>query len=185
MGKTNLFRTTWIALSIVLVLSLLAVAVPQPVQAATDATCSKTVTVKEGQTLRRIAKLNDVRLWQLARANDIDDPYAPLTVGDKLCIPGDEVSFGTKSYWTATFNTKGEVKLIGQGFKKEATYFLKVRETADSKQFKLARLKTTKNGEFGSTKYLVPKDLRDNPYIFVCLKDGISDANQCKQIWRY
>lgn len=184
MGKTNLFRNTWIALSVVLILSLLAVALPQPVQAATDASCAKYVTVKEGQTLRRIAKLNDVRLWQLARANDIDDPYAPVEVGTKLCIPG-EVTFSAKAYWTATFNTKGEVKIIGQGFKKEATYFLKVRETADSKQIKLARLKTTKNGEFGSTKYLVPKDLRDNPYIFVCLKDGVSDANLCKQIWRY
>jgi len=184
MGKTNLFRSTWIALSILLVLSLLAVALPQPVQAASDASCAKYVTVKEGQTLRRIAKLNDVRLWQLARANDIDDPYAPLEVGEKLCIPG-EVSFAAKAYWTATFNTKGEVKIIGQGFKKQATFFLKVRETADSKQYKLARVTTTKNGEFGSTKYLVPKDLRDNPYIFVCLKDGVTDANQCKQIWRY
>ena len=184
MGKTNLFRSTWIALSILLILSLLAVALPQPVQAASDASCAKYVTVKEGQTLRRIAKLNDVRLWQLARANGIDDPYAPLEVGEKLCIPG-EVTLTTKGYWTATFNTKGEVKIIGQGFKKEATYFLKVRETADSKQIKLARLKTTKNGEFGKTQYLVPKDLRDNPYIFVCLKDGVTDANQCKQIWRY
>lgn len=184
MGKTNLFRSTWIALSILLVLSLLAVALPQPVQAASDASCAKYVTVKEGQTLRRIAKLNDVRLWQLARANDIDDPYAPLEVGEKLCIPG-EVSFAAKAYWTATFNTKGEVKIIGQGFKKQATFFVKVRETADSKQIKLARVTTTKNGEFGSTKYLVPKDLRDNPYIFVCLKDGVTDANQCKQIWRY
>ena len=184
MNKSTFLRTTWMALGILLVLSLLAVALPKPVQAATDATCAKTHTVKDGETLRRIARNYEVRLWQLARANDIDDPYAPLTVGDKLCIPG-EVSFAANAYWTATFNTKGEVKIIGQGFKKEATYFLKVRETADSKQFKLARLKTTKIGEFGTTQYLVPKDLRDNPYIFVCLKDGVTDANQCKQIWRY
>jgi len=184
MGKTNLFRTTWIALSVLLVLSMLAFALPQPVQAATDATCAKTVTVKEGQTLRRIAKLNDVRLWQLARANDIDDPYAPLEVGDKLCIPG-EVTFSSKSYWTATFNTSGEVKIIGQGFKKQAPFFLKVRENADTKQYKLAKLVTTSTGTFKNTEYLVPKDLRDNPYLFVCLKDGITDAVQCKQIWRY
>ncbi len=184
MGKTNLFRTTWIALSIVLILSLVAVALPQPVKAATDTSCAKYVTVKEGQTLRRIAKLNDVRLWQLARANNIDDPYAPLEVGVKLCIPG-EVTFSSKAYWTATFNTKGEVTIIGQGFKKQVPFFLKVRETADSKQYKLAKLITTTTGTFKNTKYLVPKDLRDNPYIYVCLKDGISDALQCKQIWRY
>ena len=184
MGKTNLFRTTWIALSVLLVLSMLAFALPQPVQAAEDATCAKTVTVKEGQTLRRIAKLNNVRLWQLARANDIDDPYAPLEVGDELCIPG-EVTFSSKSYWTATFNTKGEVKIIGQGFKKQTPFFLKVRETADAKQYKLAKLITTSTGTFKDTKYLVPKDLRDNPYLFVCLKDGVTDANQCKQVWRY
>jgi len=184
MGKTNFIRNIWIALSVALILSLAAVALPQPAQAASDATCAKTVTVKEGQTLRRIAKLNDVRLWQLARANDIDDPYAPLEVGDKLCIPG-EVTFSTKSYWTATFNTKGEVTIIGQGFKKQTPFFLKVRENADSKQYKLAKLVTTASGTFKSTKYLVPKDLRDNPYLFVCLKDGVTDAIQCKQVWRY
>ena len=184
MKMSTFLRTIWMALSIVLVLSLLAVALPQPVQAATDATCVKTHTVKENETLRRIARTYEVRLWQLARANDIDDPYAPLTVGDKLCIPG-EVTFSTKSYWTATFSTKGEVKIIGQGFKKTAPFILKVRENADTKQYKITKLVTTTTGTFKDTKYLVPKDLRDNPYLFICLKDGTTDAIQCKQIWRY
>lgn len=184
MSKSTFLRTTWMALSILLVLSLVAVALPKPVQAATDATCAKYHTVKEGETLRRIARTYEVRLWPLARANDIDNPYAPLTVGDKLCIPG-EVTFSTKSYWTATFNTKGEVQIIGQGFKKNSPFILKVRENADTRQYKVSKMTTTTTGTFKDTKYLVPKDLRDNPYLFICLKDATTDAIQCKQIWRY
>ena len=49
-------------------------------------TCAKTHTVKAGDTLYLIAKMHNVKLDALMRANPNIDPYNML-VGTELCIP--------------------------------------------------------------------------------------------------
>lgn len=177
--------TRWlqISVSLLLILAVFTAMLPQPARAAAsepNSTCAKTHTVKEGETLRRIARDHNVILNRLAKANNLTRPYN-LTVGQVLCIPADPTVTGAGKF-SVTFSN-GKVRLEGTGFKKTYPFVVRVRENDTSKWFKLGTTQSDKNGKL-SVSFNAPKELLNKASIIVCLKDGVTDGLVCKKVYR-
>jgi len=179
--RTTITRLVNLTLSALLVFSILAAALPQPVLAASLAvTCKKTYTVKEGETIRRIARNNSVSLNRLAKANNLVSPYH-LTAGQSLCIP-EIPTASTSIQWSAKISG-GEITVTGSGFTKQHPFYIKVRENDTSKWYKLGLTQTDRNGKL-KVSFDVPKDLKNQFFLNVCLKDGLTDLLICKRAHR-
>ena len=177
-GKKALVRIAHWSLSALLVLSLLAAALPQTALAASSTeNCSETYTVKAGETIYRVARSHSVTVNRLAKANKLESPYS-LTTGQQLCIPV-TAETSTKISWTPTL-TASQVKLEGTGFKKNAPYVLRLRETDKSTWYNLGKFATDKNGEVSET-FKLPKDLLGKQFLNVCLKNAVTDVLICKR----
>jgi hypothetical protein len=180
-NKSLVYRIASLSLCIVVALSLVAAALPQPAQAASQAaSCAKTHVVKDGETIYRIARTYSVSVGRLAKANDLESPYH-LTAGESLCIPN-TASSSVNAKWTATF-TNGQIKVTGTGFKKDRPFVVRVRENDTSAWYKLGSIETDDDGELSET-VKVHKDLLKKPSLMVCLKDAVTDGLQCKQVFR-
>jgi hypothetical protein len=179
--KPSMMKIATLTLSALLLLSLLAAALPRPAAAAAPtATCARTHVVKEGETIRRIARTYEMTVYRLARANDLAFPYA-LTVGQSLCIP-ESASLSSNVKYTIT-NKDNKIKIEGTGFKKQNPFYIKVRENDTSAWYKLGLTQTDRDGDLSAT-FNVPKDLQKKPSLIVCLKDGVTDALACRQSFR-
>lgn len=180
-----------------LILALLAVAVPQSVQAAT--TCRAYYTVKDGDTTPYISHTYNLKWRDIANANDLD-LEDKLTVGQRLCIPPESAS--TKEETTSSTGNKTKVRvpetdanavvlvsitgkrigLTTRRFSENHTYLVKVRDayTSIGGWYKIENINikksTTQNFNFN-----VPKDLRTTSILSVCLKDLYSDELVCRQ----
>lgn len=179
--RTSITRLVNLTLSALLVFSVLAATLPQPVLAAPmEVTCKKTYTVKEGETIRRIARNNSVSVYRLAKANDLVSPYH-LTAGQKLCIP--EIPEASSSIqWSAKISG-GEIIVTGTGFTKQHPFYIKTRESDTSKWYKLGSTQTDRNGKLKAS-FDVPKDLKSKFFLNVCIKDGLTDLLICQRAHR-
>lgn len=179
--KPAYLRFATLTLCILVALSVLAAALPQPAQAAASpAVCAKTHVVKEGETIRRIANTYSMSVYRLAKANNLSSPY-PLTAGQSLCIPEDP-KLSSNFKWTATY-TNDKVRIDGTGFKKQYPFVVRVRENDTSAWYKLGSAQSDRDGEL-SVSFNTPKDLQKKASIRVCLKDAGTDALVCKQVYR-
>jgi hypothetical protein len=176
--RSSIQRFAQVALAVMIAVAILAAALPRPAQAAVNATCEETITIKEGDTIYNLSKKYEVSVNKLARANDLEKPYT-LTVGQKFCIP--KVPAPSSDYkWNAVFKN-GQIALAGEKFKKSHPFNVKVREVDQSTWYKLGKVVTDKNGKLAKT-YKLPKDLTNVPALYVCLKDGVTDYLDCKRV---
>jgi LysM repeat protein len=172
-----------IILGILLALAVLAGMLPRPAMAAVTepfAACDKTHTVKNSETIYRIARTYNVPVNRLAKANNLVYPYK-ISDGMVLCIPAEPKVTGAGKF---TVSFKGEViKIDGSGFKKQYTFFVRVRENDTSKWYKIGAVRSDRNGNLLVT-LDVPKQLQNKPALNVCLKDGVTDGLVCKRVYR-
>jgi hypothetical protein len=177
-------------LSFLIVVGLLISAVPQPVQAAPTATCSKNYTVVSGDTLSKIALQFNVTVQALADANNLKEPYV-IAVGQVLCIPGTATT-GSGSGSTTT--SKGPdftvtrdgnritVKVVN--FSAKRPYRVTIGpdfRTSSPNWIRLGSLRTNKTG-VGQRTFQLPRDFRDRSSYRMCMKDQVTDAVMCKNI---
>jgi murein DD-endopeptidase MepM/ murein hydrolase activator NlpD len=185
-------RLSKIALSLLLVLALLAAMLPLPTLAAANtATCSKNYTVKSGDTISSIAAANDITVTELAAANNLKEPYT-IYVDQVLCIPGTAATTTTSTSTTASSGSgkkmtleRGEttLKVTLSGYPKNGHYLIRGRiyDRNDSSWYRFGRFKTTKNGSVTITLKL-PRILRDAELIQICVKNVVTDSVDCKKL---
>lgn len=182
-SKVHLRSWHRVILSLLLAAAMLAGILPRPAMAAVtepSAACAKTHTVKNGEGIYRIARTYSVPVNRLAKANHLVYPYK-LTDGMVLCIPAEPKVTGAGKF-TVAF--KGDiVKIEGSGFKKQYSFYVRVRENDTSKWYKLGAVRSDRNGNLVVT-LDIPKELRNKPAINVCLKDGVTDGLVCKRVFR-
>lgn len=154
----------------ILGLTLLA-ALPQPAQAAT---CDDIYTVKEGETIYRIARKVEMPASRLIKANNLTEPYS-LKIGQKLCIPGPSTYVKAKFTSNLTGTALG---VNGTGFRKNALFYVRVRENDTSPFVKLANVRSDKIGRINARLQL-PKDLQNKKALTVCLKNAFRDDVLC------
>lgn len=171
--------------SLTLVLSFLAVSLPQPVKAATEAvSCDTYYTVKSGDTLRSIAQAYGLKWRDLAEANNIKYPYK-VKVGQKLCIPALEET-ETENV-TLTISVTGSVVHVkAYSSKYRYKYAVKVRagDTGIGGWYNVGTLKLPKKTTINAV-YALPKDLRTVSPITVCLKNQSTDNLICRTVIHY
>ena len=177
-ARNSIQRFAQVALAVVLAVAVLAAALPRPAQAAVNAVCDETITVKQGDTIYNLSKKYEVTVYKLAKANNLEKPYT-LTVGQKLCIP--KVPEPSSNYkWSALFKN-GEMTVSGSKFKKTHPFIIKMRAVDDMTWYKLGKAVTDKSGELDKT-YKVPKALSKDTFVYVCLKDAVTDYLDCKRV---
>ncbi len=171
-------------LVVVVLLSMLVSALPQPAQAAT---CEAYHYVKAGETTVTIAQTYGIKWGLIAKANKLEYPYK-LKVGQRLCIPPadaeveDEDATKFKLSITAS-QTSVTITLSGLSVKK-AGFNVKARNALTwiggwerLGHFKAKEKKTTK------VVYSIPKVLKDDLYLQICLKNVTTDELTCKTIF--
>jgi len=174
--------------SLLLVLAILAAALPAAVLAQT--TCARNYTVQAGDTLSKISVTYDISVAELAAANNLKEPYS-LYVGQVLCIPGTTASTTPSAssstsdqVITATFGvTTVSFKFAKLG--KNGNFVVRARkyERNSSDWYKFGRFKANKNGAASVTLKL-PRGLRDATYIEVCVKNVSNDKVECQRFRR-
>lgn len=177
------------AISLLLVLALLAASLP--IAALAQTTCARNYTVQSGDTLSKISVTYDISIAELATANNLKTPYS-LYVGQVLCIPGSTTTTTTSTGTTtetdqvisATFNLT-TVKLAFSKLGKNGNFVVKARkyDRTNDTWFKFGRFKANKNGKASVTLKL-PKALRDATYIQICVKNVVNDKVECKRFYR-
>jgi LysM repeat protein len=177
------------AFSILIVLALLVSVVPQPVQAAPTATCSKMYTVATGDTLSKIALQFNVTEQALAAANNLKEPYV-IVVGQSLCIPGTTTTGGTTSSGSTstapdfTVTRDGNrivVKLVNLTPKRPYGVRIGPDIRTSTNRMRIGNVRTNKVG-VGERSFQLPRDYRNRTNYGMCLKDQITDAVMCKTI---
>jgi hypothetical protein len=175
------------ALSLLLVLALLAASAPAAALAAPlAATCARNYVVQSGDTLSKIALTYRLTTTELATANNLTEPYT-LYVGQQLCIPGSTTTTTTSSTtsssssqaFAAEFSTT-TVTLKFTGLTKNSGHVVKVakveRGTLDFLKF--GKFRADKNGKANVT-FKLPRRFRDATYIQICVKNLSNDKVVC------
>jgi LysM repeat protein len=181
----------FIGLSLLLVLSLLALSLPFSALAAQNAaTCSVNYTVQSGDTLSKISVTYNVSSAEIAAANSLKEPYT-LYVGQVLCIPGTAAATTTavagaskNEKISATFtDTKVTLKL--SGLRKNGVYYVKAARyfRGSTNWYKFGIVKISKSGTANVTLTL-PRALRDVDYIQLCVKEATNNGVECARFRR-
>lgn len=177
-----------LALSITLVLAIVAGGFPVRVQAAENqATCASRYTVVSGDTLSAIADKYKVTWQELATANNLKDPY-PLYVGQSLCIPASTTSSSSSTTSTAS-TTSSRFTITRDGnyltikvnnLPKNTVYYVKADDGKDRvfRWTKIGLVRMGKNTAVTTTLKL-PRGIRDTEIFNICLKNGTSNAVYC------
>jgi hypothetical protein len=181
---------TWISRLLValLMLSLLAALLPQAEAAASPsaaARCAAAYTVRQGDTLATIGKKFDVKPQSIVVENKMAKPY-PIFVGQRLCIP-DKDSSGSlagkyanalAAYFTAGFTPAG-IYIQPSNYPKNPVW-VKGDNAADkvTSFVKIGRLNARATGNSRVT-FTLPTELKKAKTLTICLKDILSDYNQC------
>ena len=182
--KFGLFTLT---LSIFLMLSLIAAALPQPVQA--QVTCVTYHTVKAGDTTPKIAKTYDLKWKEIALANKLTYPYN-LKVGQRLCIPpkgafgADPGAAPTSPSAKVTITAiNGWIHITASNAAAKNVYIAKVRRTevGVGGWHKLGVVRLPKTTTIKQS-FPVPTELRRAVYLTVCLKNATTDEMICRSI---
>jgi LysM repeat protein len=179
--KPIIYRIVTWSISVALIFSFLATALPEPVQASyPQANCKKTYTIKPGESIYRIARDHEISVYRLAKTNGLKRPFN-LSSGQTLCIPAIPKPSSNFS-WNATY-TSNQIRITGTDFKKQHPFYVKVRENDLSNWYKLGSAQSNRYGEM-TVKYNLPKDLLKKSILTVCLKDGITDYLSCQRVFR-
>lgn len=168
--------------SLTLVLSFLAVSLPQPVKAATDAvSCDTYYTVKSGDTIRTIAQAYGLKWRDLASANNLNYPYK-VKVGQKLCIPASEDTETENLKLTVTVRGSNvTVKASSSKFRYKYTIKVRAGDTGVGGWYKVGSLTVPKKSSV-TVVYTLPKDLKTVSPITVCLKNVTTDNLICRTV---
>lgn len=183
MKTTSLRKFTHLAVSALLLATMLAAFVPQPSQAAT---CARYYFVKKGDTTAKIAHTFDMKWGRIADANNLEYPYK-LKVGQRLCIPGEATEEETGESISYTVTARGSaitVKVTNPPTKR--AYYVKVRDvTAGAGSwYKVGTFKVKKSST-NTQVFSIPKDLRSKLYLQVCLKNATTDELTCRTVLHY
>ncbi len=191
-GSTKNQRVLIKMFSLVLVLALLAAALPAPSLAASESKpqCSTYHKVKSGDSLVYIAKLYKVNWLKIAEANNIIPPYT-LYVGQSLCIPKDKtgVVSGAPTAQAASFKVlrNGDYLVIrAYNFPTKSFYYVKLDDAKVDglKWYKLGILRTRKVNNVEAS-FEIPKDLRKGYYFNVCLKNAVTNKVTCQAVYAW
>ena len=167
-------------ISFFLVITLVLAALP--VSTASAVVCKYKHTVQAGETLHYIAQLYNVNWLDIAKANDLKDPYT-IAVGDKLCIPGGEAPAekpdkDKKEASMEVYSGLGHVLVAVENFPAKTPYYVRLEVPQTGVQLKIGNFRTNKEGDF--TDYFpVPSSLRRYPEMIVCVKNAFTDAASC------
>jgi LysM repeat protein len=176
-GYSPLTRKAWMAVIAILVLAVIAAALPQQVNAAS---CKTFHTVQKGDKTGTIARMYGLKWIEIAAANNLSRPYE-LEEGQQLCIPF-KYSVSLKNN-IAIRNVNNLVRITASDFSTSGSYYVKVRDiTAGPGQwYKLGNMKINKNRTVTSD-YLLPKQLNNSIVFQVCLKNGTDNELICKNV---
>jgi lysozyme len=191
MDKVTVARSRSKTITIVCILiiaALLVSVLPQFTQVASAQTCSKKYTVVSGDTLSSIAAKYNTSVQVLADLNDLTAPYV-LSVGQVICLPaGAQQITATPSSGSSSSKPTYEMAVTRDGtritlkvasFPKNSNYHVRIGEALrHSGWTRIGKMKTNKNGA-GEATYGLPKDLRNVPSYYICLKDQITDKLAC------
>lgn len=186
---SKLLPSIFKALSIVIVLAILAAALPLPAQAEpADAPnaykCTKYYTVKKNDTVASIAARFGQPTSYIASINGLKKPYS-ISPGDYLCVATNEYpsttgsSTGSGGFTASLRNNK--VTISGSGFKKNQAFFVRVSDPSSGRGFKIGRVDVKNNGTISGT-FSLPKDLGKIKWLSVCLKNISTDALSCRLV---
>jgi len=183
-------RIAMVAVSLLLVLAMLAVLLPQQLNGvvALAATCSTNYTVQSGDTLSSIALKYNVTVQELASANDLKEPYQ-IFVGESLCIPASAavtpVATGTATATSPGFTIDAgsdpyTVVVTTAKLPKKTSYLVSLNRTGSrfTSKIKLGTMKTDKNGVATRT-FRIPNKYRNAESLSICLKNAWTDDVQC------
>jgi LysM repeat protein len=182
MNTKPLFR---LSLSLLLALAIFASALPQPAMAASNAptvACAKTYTVKQGDTTKSIAIKFGVPWGDIARANNLTQPYT-ITPGQKLCIPYKKGTTPLKGTITMKA-TSDKLTITASNFKDTSGFFVKVKDavTKNAPWYKIGSLLVSKTKNPKSTTFTLPKELKNAVVLSVCLKNVYTDDLTCYSV---
>jgi len=197
--KEILLATT--IMSFLLILTLLAVLLPQPVlaQTTTQAPCAVRHSVKAGETLSSIAELYGVTYLDVAEANDLQAPYV-LQIGQILCIPGGTRPQDTPKATSSTTDSVGSNSItknpnlkIYPGFSSVWVKVVRMRTTNvynvrinNSCQLAnyvtIGSLRTDKNGNYEGF-FPLPRWYAYPRVVTVCIKDATTDKTTCESAY--
>ncbi|MCC7130186.1 MAG: LysM peptidoglycan-binding domain-containing protein [Anaerolineae bacterium] len=172
-----------LVLSIALVLTLLVSAIPQT--AAQAVTCKFKHTVLQGETLIYLGNLYNVDYLKIAKANNLNPPYA-LIVGQVLCIPEGEKPANQptkpaekgKGPSVQVVPGMNRILVSVENFAKKTTYFIRITPTHYNVTYRLGQFTTNKEGDATSW-FRVPYSTRRTPTMTLCLKNAWTDAVSC------
>jgi LysM repeat protein len=171
-----------------LAFSLLAALLPQSATAASLSAapkCGTPYTVKQGDTLAAIGNKFDVKPYTITNGNKMASPYT-IYVGQRLCIPEKDVSGSLAgkfanalaAYFTAGFSSGG-IYVQPYNYPKNAVW-VKADNLGDKlKNFvKVGRLNAKNTGN-SRVNFTLPTELKNAKTLTVCLKNILTDYNQC------
>jgi LysM repeat protein len=170
-------KTIFRIVSILIIAALVAAAFPKPAQAAL---CKRTVVVREGDTLSKIATRYHTTVRKLAYANNLDRPYE-VTPGQTLCIPSDNVPSTRFKWWGVIKGS--QLILTGDDFRKDHTFLVNGKIPSRDGMIFIGRTKTNSTGDLNAVFALESRLLRKD-YLTVCLKDNVSRLTDCKRIFK-
>ncbi len=171
------------AVAVLIVLSMLLAALPQPVQAAT---CESYYIVKAGDTPTSIAQHFELKWREIAKANKLEPPYK-LKVGQRLCIPPkdttDDSEDATKFKLTIVATRTLVIVTVSGLNVKKATFNVRARDAnVGVKGWSLLGRLRAKKSTTTRVLYAIPPELQKVTYIRVCLKNVTTDELNCKVI---
>jgi LysM repeat protein len=192
--NTEFVLKTWTSRLLValLVLSLLWGMLPQHATAASPATqpgatpkCGTPYTVKRGDTLAAIGLKFDVTPYTIADGNKMVKPYT-IYAGQNLCIPENNKNGSLEgkyanalaAYFTAGFSPNG-IYVQPSNYPKNPVWVKGDNAGDKARKFvKIGRL-NAKNTANTRVTFTLPTELKNAKTLTVCLKNTLSDYNQC------
>lgn len=171
-----------VLLSILLVLALLASALPQMPAAAV--TCKFKHKVEAGDTIHYLANLYGVTWEEIAEANDLQPPYT-ITVGQVLCIPGGTAPANTPK--PADKGKEPKLEVVPQlshvyvsveNFQPKTSYFVRIFPRTEEVSYKIGVFTTNKEGDFADW-FKIPGYVPRSAKMGVCVKNAWTDAVSC------
>jgi LysM repeat protein len=180
----RLQRAASLALTVLLSLALLAAALPQPAQAATNsnAPCVTNYTVVKGDSTTSIARNFGLGWWEIAKANNLTKPYN-LKVGQTLCIPPKGWA-GQKVAGSMTAFAQGYKLIITvSGFDMRYIWAVNAKDTTGkvAGNYKVGQMVIPANTKMTQV-FLLPTELLNAPYLTVCLKNLTTNDKVCRYI---
>ncbi len=164
-----------ISVSLLLVLAIVAAAIPVPAMAAGPTACQKTYIVKAGDTRASVAAATGMKWSDLATLNNIK-PDHKLKAGDKICY-----NTTKKPAAALTAAIVGDrVRVSSRNATADQLYFVRARDASKTSGgwFDLGRFKAYKTMPSTLT-FAVPKDLKGISPLTVCFKEGETQKLTC------